>query len=86
MRVGRVIASVEVGQVDELRGRGGSLGFSFTAIEWQDHVRIGQGEGGHADGCPVGGGRILSRRVEWRIDKKREKREDRKEPLKSNGP
>ena len=48
MGVGGVVSGVQVGKVDELGGRGGSLGFALAAVIRQDHVRVGQGEGGHA--------------------------------------
>lgn len=47
VRIARV-ARIQVGQVDQLRGRGGSLGFALAAVIRQDHVRVGQSEGGHA--------------------------------------
>ena len=48
MGIGGMVAGVQVVHVDELGGGGGSLGLAFAAIKWQDHVRVGQSEGGHA--------------------------------------
>lgn len=84
MRVCGVVTSVQVGQVDELGRRGGCLGLSFAAVG-QDHIRVGQGERGHADGWPC---QWRRRGGEWvkfeKSESYREKKRERKEPLESS--
>lgn len=73
VQIGGVGVGVEIGQIEQLRRRGRGLGFALAAIGGQDHVRVGQGQGGHA--CLSRGRRTWKGNSEAREGERGRKRE-----------